>query len=255
MSNSNHSVEQGRGGDGETREGHTKEQPTGVSAPPDCGFWALSLLGIGRESVRDFSSYFIHHQGKLLHHRSVWLTWSSFSFTCHLPCNVLPTPTLNVLVTSVSSRYFAAVRLQTPSAGQDVTRGVITKVCRRTSTHTRSRTNSFTLTSQNGEVRVGEEGWRDMSHITSSKRDKCPDNTSWKSQHSDLTHFLSWVSDPSGCFWRKRVYILICLPFPRLFFPPEVGRQSSSGRAGPVGLWSRRRRPDIAQCQRQCPAE
>lgn len=46
---------------------------------------------------------------------------------------------------------------------------------------------------------------------------------------------------------------LPCSPFPGLFFPPEAGRQSSTGRAEPVGWWSRRRMQSIVQYQRRCP--
>lgn len=41
--------------------GYAKERPMGVSTTPDCGFCTLSLLTT--RQVRDFSSYFVYHQG------------------------------------------------------------------------------------------------------------------------------------------------------------------------------------------------
>lgn len=161
-------------------------------------------------------------------------------------------------VRSVLGVACAVVWSRTLSSGRDVIQRwrewVASKVCRRTTRNTHTR--SFTLPSleaKSGEVRVGEEGGREVNHIISSKREKCLNNKSWKPQDSCSGIFFPgyWI----GVFLTEVGYILLCLPFPRRFFPQEAGQQNSKGRVGRVGLWSRRKRRGIVRYQTQYPVE
>lgn len=120
---------------------------------------------------------------------------------------------------------------------------------RETHTHTFIHTGSLKQWSESGR------GRREADHITSSKWENCLDNKSWKPQDSRRGIFSPgyWIGVDG--FLTEVGNILVCLPFPRQTFPPEAGRQNSTGRARRVGWWSRRRRRRTAQYQRRCPEE
>lgn len=50
----------------------------GVSTTPVGGLCTLSLLTTGQEPVRDFSSYFVYHQGKRYITRLIYLLGAHF---------------------------------------------------------------------------------------------------------------------------------------------------------------------------------
>lgn len=243
VSNSNRSVGQSEGSSGGRGGGHTKEQPMGVSTTPDCGFGTLSLLATSL--LGTFPAILIvYHRGDITSHvclidcRLIFIhltaaldrlaiSSSQWMGQCDL-CEVMPTMLCGhgvyIAVAMVSNADVRVLRGRHAADGRVKHTHIYT---------TLSRGSKWLQWHRKQEAVKGEES----RHFLPKGRSLL---TTRVENHKTAVRAFSCG-------------IPLCLPFPRRFFPLEAGQQSSTGRAEPVGLWSRRRKRSIAQYRRQCP--